>query len=95
MITIFYANTRNDPKNCRYPNRLADLSDEALKEAFAHDYVCAEYKGSYRSADNFIRSTCLAFDVDNDFSDDPAEWLTPEDVRDSFLPSPGGEGGPL
>ena len=84
MITIFYANTRNDPKNCRYPNRLADLSDEALKEAFAHDYVCAEYKGSYRSADNFIRSTCLAFDVDNDFSDDPAEWLTPEDVRDAF-----------
>ena len=84
MITIFYANTRNDPKNCRYPNRLPDLSDEALKEAFSHDYVCAEYKGNYRSADNFIRSTCLAFDVDNDFSDDPAEWLTPDDVRDAF-----------
>ena len=84
MISIFYANTRNDPKNCRYPNRLPDLSDEALKEAFSHDYVCAEYKGNYRSADNFIRSTCLAFDVDNDFSDDPAEWLTPEDVRDAF-----------
>ena len=42
MFTIYYANTRNDPKNCRYPNRLADLSDEALKEAFSHDYVCAE-----------------------------------------------------
>ena len=84
MITIFYSNTRNDPKNCKYPNRLPDLSDEALKEAFSHDYVCAEYKGNYRSADNFIRSTCLAFDVDNDFSDDPAEWLTPDDVRDAF-----------
>ena len=84
MITIFYADTRNDPKNCRYPNRLPDLSDDALKEAFSHDYVCAEYKGNYRSADNFIRSTCLAFDVDNDFSDDPAEWLSPEDIRDAF-----------
>ena len=84
MITIFYANTRNDPKNCKYPNRLPDLSDEALKEAFSHDYVCAEYRGNYRNADNFIRSTCLAFDVDNDFSDDPAEWLTPDDVRDAF-----------
>ena len=84
MITIFYANTRNDPKNCKYPNRLADLSDEALKEAFAHDYVCAEYKGSYRNADNFVRSTCLAFDVDNDHSEDPTDWLTPEDVRDAF-----------
>ena len=84
MITIFYSDTRNDPKNCQYPNRLPDLSDEALKEAFSHDYVCAEYRGNYRNADNFIRSTCLAFDVDNDFSDDPAEWLTPDDVRDAF-----------
>ena len=84
MITIFYSDTRNDPKNCKYPNRLPDLSDEALKEAFSHDYVCAEYRGNYRNADNFIRSTCLAFDVDNDFSDDPAEWLTPDDVRDAF-----------
>ena len=84
MITIFYANTRNDPKNCKYPNKLTDLSDEALKEAFAHDYVCAEYKGSYRNADNFVRSTCLAFDVDNDHSEDPTDWLTPEDVRDAF-----------
>ena len=81
MFTIYYANTRNDPKNCRYPNRLTDLSDEALKEAFSHDYVCAEYKGNYRNAENFVRSTCLAFDVDNDHSDDPADWLTPEDLR--------------
>ena len=84
MFTIYYANTRNDPKNCRYPNRLADLSDEALKEAFSHDYVCAEYKGNYRNASNFIRSNCLAFDVDNDHSDDPADWLTPDDLRDPF-----------
>ena len=84
MLTIYYAETRNDPKNCRYPNRLTDLSDEALKEAFSHDYVCAEYKGNYRNAANFVRSTCLAFDVDNDHSDDPADWLTPEDLRDPF-----------
>ena len=84
MFTIYYANTRNDPKNCRYPNRLTDLSDEALKEAFSHDYVCAEYKGNYRNASYFIRSNCLAFDVDNDHSDDPADWLTPEDLRDPF-----------
>ena len=84
MLTIYYAETRNDPKNCRYPNRLADLSDEALKEAFSHDYVCAEYKGNYRNASNFIRSNCLAFDVDNDHSDDPADWLTPDDLRDPF-----------
>ena len=84
MFTIYYANTRNDPKNCRYPNRLSDLSDGALKEAFSHDYVCAEYKGNYRNASNFIRSNCLAFDVDNDHSDDPADWLTPDDLRDPF-----------
>ena len=84
MLTIYYAETRNDPKNCRYPNRLTGLSDEALKEAISHDYVCAEYKGNYRNASNFIRSTCLAFDVDNDHSDDPADWLTPEDLRDPF-----------
>ena len=35
MLTIYYAETRNDAKNCRSNSRLADLSDDAVKKAFS------------------------------------------------------------
>jgi hypothetical protein len=56
----------------------------SLAQAVAHDYVCAEYKNSYRSNANFIRSNCLAVEFDNDHSENPDEWVTPEDLRATF-----------
>ncbi len=84
MITLYYADSRGSAKNCLYPHRIDVSDEEGLSQAVSHDYVCAEYKGNYRSADNFIRSNCLAFDVDNDHSDDPDDWYTPDDLRRDF-----------
>lgn len=56
----------------------------SLIKAVAHDYVCAEYKGSYRSNDNFIGSNCLPVDCDNDHSEDPEQWVYPSDVATAF-----------
>ena len=84
MITLFTAECRQNNRNCVYPPRV-EVSDEVtLKQAVALDYVCAEFRENRRSIENFVRCDCLAFDVDNDHSDIPAEWILPKDVAEFF-----------
>ena len=84
MFNIFYADCIGREGNCLYPHRV-DVTDAAsLAQAVGHDYVCAEYKNSYRRKANFIRSNCLAVEFDNDHSENPDEWVSAEDLRDVF-----------
>lgn len=81
---LYYANCIGNQYNCEYPNR-AEIKDTAsLIQAVSHDYVCADYKNHYRSKENFLSSNTLAIEFDNDHSDDPTQWITPEIVRRDF-----------
>lgn len=84
MFTIYYSDVTGLPSNCNYPHKKEVIDEDSLKEAISHDYVCAEYKNSYRSGDNFIGSNCLPVDCDNDHSDNPEDWITPNDVMQAF-----------
>ena len=42
------------------------------------------YKKNYRSKENFIRSNVAVMDCDNDHSEDPEEWITPEKMEELF-----------
>ena len=71
MFNIYYADCLGREGNCLYPHK-AEVTDAAsLAQAVSHDYVCAEYKNSYRSKANFLRSNCLAVVFDNDHSENP------------------------
>ena len=74
----------DNPGNCSYPHKHIILDEDSLKAAVCHDYVCAEYKNSYRNGDNFIGRDCLPVDCDNDHSENPEDWITPEDVLQAF-----------
>lgn len=84
MFTIYSADTAGIPSNCLYPHIHHVTDDGSLKAAVLTDYVCAEYKNSYRSNSNFIGSDCLPVDCDNDHSENPEDWVTPEDVANAF-----------
>lgn len=84
MFTLYHANVTGNPGNCSYPNEVKVTDVESLKSAVSCDYVCAEYKNNYRNGDNFIGSDCLPVDCDNDHSEDPEDWVTPEDVAAAF-----------
>ena len=84
MFTLYSANCLGRSDNCLYPNKVEVVDAESLIKAVSHDYVCAEYKGSYRSNDNYIGSDCLSVECDNDHSENPSEWKTPEDIADAF-----------
>ena len=84
MFTIYSADVTGNPGNCSYPHKHVILDADSLKAAIRHDYVCAEYRNCYRNGDNFIGSDCLPVDCDNDHTEDPAGWKTPEDVMEAF-----------
>lgn len=84
MFTVYSADVTGNPGNCSYPHKHVILDETSLKTAICHDYVCAEYLNSYRNGDNFIGSDCLPVDCDNDHSENPADWMTPDDVMQAF-----------
>ena len=83
-ITIYTANCRENKYNTRYPVRRKITTVDDLQEAAKYDQVFAEYRDCHRSIDDFIRSDCLPFDCDNDHSENPKDWKTPEDVEKAF-----------
>ena len=84
MFTLFHADCIGQAGNCLYPHKV-DITDVcSLEQAVSRDYVCAEYSGNYRGNDNFITSNCLSVECDNDHSDNPEDWKTPDDIADAF-----------
>lgn len=83
-FTLFSADVTGAPTNCTYPHAALITDEDSLKAATSHDYVCAAYKGNYRSNSNFLSSDCLAVDCDNDHSENPGDWIFPADVAAAF-----------
>ena len=83
-LVLQTANVVSDAKNCLYPNRVEAGNAAELQEAIKKDHVCGEYKKNYRSKENFIRSNVAVMDCDNDHSEDPEEWITPEKMEELF-----------
>ena len=80
-LTIYASNDSGNAKNCVYPMMHTVSSAEELKQVVQNDHVCARFKNNYRNKDNFISSDCDVFDCDNDHSDNPSDWIYPEDYE--------------
>ena len=83
-MTFYTANCRGNAKNSLYPNkRVVDNEDDCM-EVMAFDHVCAEFKNCRRSGDNFLSCDVDVMDCDNDHSDNPADWVHPEDLEEKI-----------
>ena len=81
-MTFYTANCRGNAKNSLYPNRRVIDNEDDCMEVVAFDHVCAEFKGCRRGGDNFLSCDVDVMDCDNSHSDDPAEWIHPEDLEE-------------
>ena len=84
MFTLYRSDIIGNSSNCRYPHAVVVNNAEDLRAAVCKDYVCAKYNNNYRQTDNFIGTDCLPLDCDNDHSEDDIDWVTPEDIRQTF-----------
>ena len=83
-MTLYTSPCTGDAKNNLYAQKIVVTDEESLRQAVCHDYVAAEYGDGRRAKERFLRSDCLAMDCDNDHSEQPADWVTPDDVAYSF-----------
>lgn len=74
------ANVAGVQRNLHYPNHAAIACANDLKMAARLDHVAAIFEGDTRGNKNFLSSDCVVMDVDNDHSDNPADWVTPKSL---------------
>ena len=84
IFTLYHSDSIGRASNCSYPHAVEVTDADTLAAAVMHDYVAVEYKNGYRNNINFIKTTCLVLDCDNDHSEDPAEWITPEQLHEAL-----------
>ena len=83
-MNLYHADCLGQERNCLYPHKVEITDEASLVEAVSHDYVCAEYRNSYRSNDNFIQSDCAVVEFDNDHSENPEDWIHPKQIIDAL-----------
>ncbi len=81
-LILYTADCRGDATNCKYPHKVEVTNAAELAEAVANDHVAAKYRNYYRSTENFEEAEVIELDCDNDHTDDPAEWVTPEKLAE-------------
>ena len=84
IFTLYHSDSIGRASNCSYPHAVEVTDADTLAAAVMYDYVAVEYKNGYRNNINFIKTTCLVLDCDNDHSEDPAEWITPEQLHEAL-----------
>jgi len=81
MRLIFYtADCTGNRKNTVYPNETVVICEADMKKALRNDHVCAKYRNNHRSNDDFRESVVLSLECDNDHTDNPDEWITPQSL---------------
>ena len=83
-IKLYLANCQQNPKNCSYPKEVVCSNPDELKEAIKFDHVGGKFLNGHRSTTNFLSSNWAILDCDNDHSDDPKDWITPENIHEAF-----------
>lgn len=80
-FTIFTGNCIGQAYNTKYPNEKIISSADEMDQAIIYDHVCAKYEDNIRNSDNFIESDVVVMDCDNDHSENPADWATPQKLE--------------
>lgn len=84
QLTLYTANCRGKNNNTLYPNKCIIENEDDLCTAAAYDHVCAKYRNAHRSVEDFISADCAVMDNDNDCSNNPADWIYPNDYEKLF-----------
>lgn len=79
-LTIYTSGTCGQASNVYYPSKMEVTDEATFKNAVSFDHVAASYKNHYRSNANFIKADHISMDCDNEKSDDPKSWISPEDI---------------
>jgi len=84
QMTFYHADCVGKAANCSYPHKVLVDDTKSMETVVSHDHVCATYNNNYRSKENFVESDVIPMDIDNDHSEDPADWITEDRMAELF-----------
>ena len=80
QITIHHSSCCGNPKNTSYPYSDTVSTEKDFASLVAKDHMFSAMRGGRRNNSNFVEASAIAGDVDNEHSDDPNDWIRPEDI---------------
>lgn len=87
-ITITPSDYYQDAKKSKYLNPVVVETLDDFKKVILKDYACAVYKDNHRSKEDFLYADAIVFDIDNDHSENPDDWITPDKASCFFSDVP-------
>ena len=81
-LVLYTADCTGNAANCVYPHRIEAANARELAEAVRRDHVAARYTNNYRSNETFEEAVLIEMDCDNEHTENPAEWVTPETLAE-------------
>lgn len=84
QFTLHVADISGNPTNTYYRYEIRIRNVEELTAAVRFDHMAARCIGNYRNKNNWKETDCILADSDNDDTDDPSLWVTPEYVASVF-----------
>lgn len=79
-MTLYTADYCGNKENVIYPHKCVVKSADDFKVAVDRDHVCAAFRNNHRGKERFIASDVDVMDCDNDHSENPDDWITPESL---------------
>lgn len=80
QMTLYTADCCGNKENVIYPHKCVVKSADDFKIAVDRDHVCAAFRSNHRGKERFIASDVDVMDCDNDHSENPDDWITPESL---------------
>ena len=68
--------------NTSFATEPAIISYENAWDLFRYDHTTISFNGGRCHGDNFAYATAIPFDIDNSHSDNPEDWITPEQLQE-------------
>ena len=92
-FTIFTSKCIGNKQNTFYPTEHQISSEDEMDGVIVYDHVCARYKNNLRSSSNFLESDVVVMDCDNEHTENPDDWMTPQKLGEllgdvSFVTAP-------
>lgn len=84
-FTLCAATSSGNAHNNHYPNHNQVTGTADLERLARLDHVAATYTGDRRSTASFISSDCVVMDIDNDRTENPTDWITPDGLAELMV----------
>lgn len=84
-FTLYYNSTSRENEKCvTFPQNKKVDGENDLSTIVLYDHTAVQFCNNYCKNENFLQSDCIIMDLDNERTDNPAEWKTLKDIETAF-----------